>query len=112
VVFGVAKKETVTILVTPISVGAFCAAAHDGDPLVDLSPTKKHFKYVFTVSKAPPGIEIAVIAAQFMGTEPSTARYEIEVSGSNGGSFDVSAIKKPSGSGPSERSRTLQFDVE
>jgi hypothetical protein len=111
-VFEVKRRETVTITVTPISVGAFVAAAHDGDPLVDQSPTKKHFEYIFTITEPVDSAEVVKIIAQFMGSESSTARYEIAVGSDDGGqTYSIVSIEKPDSTGLSERSRMIRFEV-
>jgi hypothetical protein len=109
--FEVTKGESITITVTPISVGAFVAAACNGAPLVDQSPTKKHFQFEFDVTSKVGEVEAVAIAFQFMGSEPASARYEVTISSDDGSSFDQKPIRKPSAGGVSERNREYLFEV-
>ena len=111
VTFEVTKNESITITVTPISVGPFVAAACNGTPLVDQSPTKKHFQFEFDVTSKVGEVEAVAMAFQFMGSEPASARYEVTISSDDGTSVTQKPIRKPSAAGVSERNREYLFEV-
>jgi hypothetical protein len=109
--YEVKKNESITVRVTPVSVGAFVAAAKSGTPLIDQSPTKKFFQFEFDIEAKVGEVEVLGIKCQFMGSEPATARYEIVLSSDDGSSFGLSPVRKPSSSNPSERGRQIVFNV-
>lgn len=109
--FEVKRNETITITVTPISAGPFVAAAQNGVPLIDQSPTKKHFLFRFTITRPVGTVQVAKLIGQFMGQEPPKARYEIAIASDLGPTYSYAPMRKPSGSQPTERSRQFTFVV-
>lgn len=88
--YEVSSGETITIEVTPVEVGAFVAAARDGQTLKpqpgteDTRPT-----YVFTVDDT----SIVKMEFSFPGA-PATARYDTVITGSGGGDTGGFTIKQ------------------
>src|SRR5437763_730185 len=90
--YQVTLHENVTIEVTPIQVNLnFIAASLDGTTLT--SPVGPQPIYKFTVIKAPPLTHFVMFEASFLGA-PDEARFDISVSGSNGGNFTFSIAKE------------------
>ena len=83
--------EEITIVVTPISVGAFVAAALDGQTLIDTETlarpagvgTTPRFKFNIT---GPLNTSHFVEMEFSFPQADAAARYDVVVSGSNGGS--------------------------
>lgn len=89
--YEVSLHENVTIEVTSVQVNPnFFAASLDGTDLT--SPPGPTLIYKFTVIKAPPLTHFVMVEASFTGA-PDTARFDLQVSGSNGGSFKLSIAK-------------------
>lgn len=89
--------EEITIEVTPISVGAFVAAALDGERLIDTETLARPAgfgttpRYKFTITGPVDTMHFVEMEFSFPQAD-AAARYDTVVSGSNGGSdsFTVS----------------------
>jgi len=89
--YQVTLHEIVTLEITPIEVNPdFIAASLDGTTLT--SPVGPNPVFKFTVIKAPPLTHFVMFEASFPGAPPE-ARFDVEVSGSEGGNFMFSIAK-------------------
>jgi hypothetical protein len=85
-VYEVAPGEAVTMKFTPVEVGEeFVAVAVDGEALQSSGGTTPTF--TFTASTTVGERHFAKIECDFPEDTPETARFDMILSGSNGGSF-------------------------
>jgi hypothetical protein len=106
--FIVAQKETVTIRTKSISVGQFATASR---PAMEVTPDGSNEQvFEFDAEGEPGEIEGIVLACDFPEPPPPQGIYEIEVSGSNGGTFPAGKVRQSSrATGPSQRDRAFLF---
>lgn len=82
--FGVGAGEEVTVEVVAIQVGEFSTFSLDGqekNPLSGVSPRT----YRFTVTVGPNFAHFGMVSGQFPAGTPDGAKYQIFVSGNQGG---------------------------
>ncbi len=91
--YEVSEEETVTIRVTPIETGPRVTAAENGKELKNVDgPDQPTFE--FEVDQVPGNSHFVKIECSFLDGDPTTARFEFEVRGSNGGVFKDVVIRK------------------
>jgi hypothetical protein len=98
--YEVAPGEVITIMVTPTGVGVFVAASLDGHTLAPLPGTAATTPtYTFTANRPIGRTHFVMMEFSFPGA-PNTAKYDVVITGSEGGSgtFTIkktTAIKDP-----------------
>jgi len=83
--------EQIEIGVTAVGVGVFVAAALDGNPLTLIDPNTTA-RYQFPIVGPVGSTHFVEMEFSFPGAGPA-ARYDVEVSGSNGGSDSFTVSK-------------------
>ncbi len=106
--YTVENDEVVTIRVVASKVGEFAVAALDGGTLDPIGTAP--LKYRFTATKSTGANHFAVIFFHFPNSAPNDAKYEVAVTGSNGGGvFSADTIRKSDP--PSTWNTTLTFAI-
>lgn len=92
--YEVSPGETVTIKVTPTSVGTFVAASLDGHTFAPLPATATTTPtFLFTANRPFEETHFVMMEFSFPGA-PSAAKYDVAISGSGGGGTFGFTIKK------------------
>jgi hypothetical protein len=86
--------EQINIVVTPVGMGVFVAAALDGNPLTPTNPTTAP-DFQFSIGGPVDSTHFVEMEFSFPGAG-SGARYDVAVSGSNGGSDSFTVSKDDS----------------
>ena len=97
--YEVALGEVITIKVTPVGVGIFIAASLDGHTLSALPNPPATPTYIFTANRPVTRTHFVMMEFSFPSA-PNTSKYDVQITGSGGGSgaFTIkktTAIKDP-----------------
>lgn len=91
--YEVANGEKVTIRVTPVEVGPRVTASNNGETVKNSNgadtPT-----FVIEIEQVPGNSHFVIVEGSFLKSDPSTARFDLELRGSRGGVFKDVSIRK------------------
>jgi hypothetical protein len=87
--YDVTQTETIQFIITTVGTAEHIHLVLDGTPM--LSP------YRFTITKPKPHIQVVASEFDFDPGAPNTAYYDIRLTGSLGGDFNVPRITPSSG---------------
>lgn len=93
--YEVTNGETVTLRVTPVGVGPRVTATNNGATLPNTDgPNQPTFEV--DIDQVEGNSHFVIVECDFLDSDPSSARFDLELRGSKGGVFTDVAIRKTS----------------
>ncbi len=105
--YSVAPGEVVTFDITPVGTSGRVTAAQNGEPIPNTGTAGKP-TLAFTVSEPAGNSHFAKLEFSFHAADDANARYDIKTSGSQGGEFTVTPVRKSS----ANKDPTFEFRVK